>query len=243
MIRWLPKSTNARFTRQCPAPSTSPYGRPGTSPWPNSPRWSIGPSRRSWTGLARLRRQPRDGRDMRRTTAASVENTLEVVDPHHIPAQDQLLLILRHAGEVAGDGLARLREGGVEVRVVGAPHHLVHADQVAAAYAGHIILEGGVHLAAPVVDRVQVELGKAWAKAPGGPFQPLQIVRDPADVVLDRDDLELRVPLKHTARDHFGDGLEGRHRQHDAVDDRIRAHLRPALAGENVDIDREVIGF
>src|SRR5262249_55152190 len=139
------------------------------------------------------------------------EDALEVVDPHLVPAQDQLLLVLGHAGEVAGDGLARLREGGVEVRVVRTPHHLVHADQVAAAHAGHIVLEGGVHLAAPVVGGVHLDLGEARAEAPGIPLQPLQVVRDPADVVLDRDDLQLRMPIEHTSRDHFSDGLEGWH--------------------------------
>src|ERR687883_101364 len=53
MIHWPLKNTNGRFTRQCPAPSTSHYGRPATFPWPNSPRRSIGPSRPSWICLVR----------------------------------------------------------------------------------------------------------------------------------------------------------------------------------------------
>ena len=53
----------------------------------------------------------------------------------------------------------------------------------------------------------------------------------------------LRMPLQHGARDHLGDRLEGRHRQHDAVDDRIGANLRPALAGEDVDVDGQVVLF
>src|SRR6266446_521600 len=187
--------------------------------------------------------QSLDRRDRCCTVAASGEHLLEVVDPEHVPTQDQLLLVLGHTGEVAGDRFARLGEGGVEVRVVRAPQHLVHADQVAAAYAGNIVLESGVHLATPIVGRVPLELGEAWGESPGVPLQPLQVVRDPADVVLDRDELQMRMPLKHGARDHFGDRLEGRHRQHDAVHDRIGAHLWPALAGEDVDIDGEVVLF
>src|SRR5215475_1713601 len=51
------------------------------------------------------------------------------------------------------------------------------------------------------------------------------------------------MPLKHRARDHFRDRLEGRDWQHDAVHDRIGANLWPALAGEDMDIDGEVILF
>src|SRR6059058_2295045 len=53
MIRWPPKNTNGRCTRWCPVPSISHYGRPATFPWPNSPLWSIRPSRHSWRRLVR----------------------------------------------------------------------------------------------------------------------------------------------------------------------------------------------
>src|SRR4029079_6029327 len=134
-------------------------------------------------------RLPVWARGRRRTAAVSGEDSLEVVDPDHVPAQDQLLFILRHVDKVAGDRLARLREGRIEVRVVRAPHHLVHADQITAAHAGHIVLEGGIHLATPVVSRTPRELRKTGGEGPGVPPQPLQVVRDPADVVLNRDEL------------------------------------------------------
>jgi len=51
-----------------------------------------------------------------------------------------------------------------KVRVVGAPHHLVHTDQVAAAHAGTSSWEGGVHLATPVVGTFPVSWGKRGAK-------------------------------------------------------------------------------
>src|SRR4030095_1072109 len=102
---------------------------------------------------------------------------------------------------------------------------------------------GGVHLAAPVVGRVPLELGKARREAPGVPLQTPQGVRDPADVALDRDERQIRMPLQDGARDHFRDRLEGWDWQHDTVHDRIGANLWPTLAGEDVDIDGEVVLF
>jgi hypothetical protein len=51
------------------------------------------------------------------------------------------------------------------------------------------------------------------------------------------------MPLQDGARDHFRDRLEGWDWQHDTVHDRIGANLWPALAGEDVDIDGEVVLF
>jgi hypothetical protein len=80
------------------------------------PHWAQG----LWSSIAHIREATRvfdharcrerpcnvclDSGDRRRTAAALVENALEIVDPYHIPAQDQGLLVIGHAGKIAGDG-------------------------------------------------------------------------------------------------------------------------------------------
>src|SRR5690349_5218151 len=66
---------------------------------------------------------------------------VEVVDTRGVAAHDLRLLVLRHARQDLGEDLARLRERGFAVRVVGAPHHVVDPDHVAQADADRVLLE------------------------------------------------------------------------------------------------------
>src|SRR6266851_506891 len=98
--------------------------------------------------------------------------------------------------EVAGDDLLRMRPGRGLVRVVARPHHPVDADELAALHPDVIEDVGGPHLPREILARLQ--LYARGGRALGEAVHALQEIGDPADIVLGRDDLQLRETVEDT---------------------------------------------
>src|SRR5262245_6078254 len=82
----------------------------------------------------------------------------EAVDPCGVAADDPGLLVLGHARKDLGQDLPRLRECGLAVRIVRAPHHVVDADHVAQANADRVFLKAQHDVAMEEVTRSQAAL-------------------------------------------------------------------------------------
>ena len=70
------------------------------------------------------------------------------------------LLVVRHAGEDLGQDLSRLGERRLAVGIVGAPHHVVHADHVPQANADGVLLEAEHDVLAEEVARAEAVLNR-----------------------------------------------------------------------------------
>src|SRR5438093_1270465 len=78
---------------------------------------------------------------------------VEVVHARGIAADDPGLLVVRHAGQDLRQDLPRLGKRGFAVRIVRAPHHVVHADRVAQSDTDGVLLEAQHDVAAKEVAR------------------------------------------------------------------------------------------
>jgi len=117
---------------------------------------------------------------------------VETVEPGGVGAGDLELVLGAGILEVARDDLLRMRPGRSLVRVVGRLHHLVDTDEMAAGDADKVVDVGRPHLALEVLARLQL-IGEAGGDplALEGAVHALQIIGQPADIVLGRDDLQL----------------------------------------------------
>src|SRR5215468_2732119 len=93
------------------------------------------------TCAPRPRSARRPSREVESSNVGDHLRHVEPVDACGIAADDLRLLGLGHPREDFGQDLARLRERGLAVRIVRAPHHIVHADHVAQADANRVLLE------------------------------------------------------------------------------------------------------
>src|SRR5262245_4114897 len=116
-------------------------------------------SSHDWKRAVSLNSARTPGSSMRREVGSSSMGALpppghvEAVHARGVGAHDLGLLVLRHAGEDLAQDLARLREGGLAVGIVRAPHHVVHADLVAQADADAVLLEAQDDVAVEEVAR------------------------------------------------------------------------------------------
>src|SRR5437016_7193019 len=140
---------------------------------------------------------------------------VEAVEPGGVGAGDLELVFGAGILEVARDDLLRVRPGRSLVRVVGRPHHLVDTDEMAAGDADEVVDVGGPHLALKVLARFQL-IGEAGGDplALEGAIHALQIIGQPADIVLGGDDLQLRKAVEHAREDQHAERLLDLVRQH-----------------------------
>jgi hypothetical protein len=129
------------------------------------------------------------------------------------------------------------------VRIVGRPHHPVDPDEVAVGDADEVIDVGGPHLAPEILAGLQL-VGETGgdALALEGAIHTLQIVGQPTDIVLRRDDLQLRKPVEHAGEDQHAERLLDLVRQHGRAHV-ARAPIKLAFhphAGDRVQADRHL---
>src|SRR5262245_15962050 len=131
----------------------------------------------------------------------------EAVELGDVAARDPEAIVRAGLLEVAGDDLLRMGPRRSLVRVVRGPHQLVDADKVAVGHADVVVDVGAVHLAPEVLAGLEPELeARRGAAELEGEGHALQVVRQPAAVVLGRDDLELREPVEHAREDEHAEG-------------------------------------
>src|SRR5256885_12441430 len=91
-------------------------------------------SSHDWKRAASVKRAGTPGSSIRSEVGSSSTSVhLRHVEPVHargVPADDLRLLVFGHPGQNLREDLARPREGGFAVRIVRAPHHVVHADRI-----------------------------------------------------------------------------------------------------------------
>src|SRR6267143_3849561 len=140
---------------------------------------------------------------------------VEAVEPGGVGAGDLELVLGARILEVARDDLLRVRPGRGLVRVVGRPHHLVDADEMAAGDADEVVDIGGPHLALEVFARLEL-IGEAGgdALALEGAVHALQIIGQPADIVLGGDELQLWKAVEHAGEDQDAERFLDLVRQH-----------------------------
>src|SRR5262249_21423869 len=146
--RGRPAAEAARSVPISPAARERPFRRPGRA-W--RARSASAATLRSGTvtksrgartpGAAAHRQGSPEAPASSRTAPGEEPGDVEAVEACGIAADALRLLGLGHAGEDLRDDLPRLRERGLAVGVVGAPHHVVHADDVAQADADRVLLE------------------------------------------------------------------------------------------------------
>ena len=129
------------------------------------------------------------------------------------------------------------------MRVIRRPHDAVDPDKTAVRDADIIIDVGRPHLPLEIFAGLQL-LRKAGRGARAGrdPVHTLQVIGDPADIVLGRDDLQIREAVEHAREDQHAE------RFLDLVAEHGRAHIALAPiplaldphAGDRVQADRHV---
>src|SRR5436190_9872807 len=128
-----------------------------------------------------------------------------VVEARGVVARDLSSLAVRNAIEDALEDLPRLREGGLGVRVVRAPHERVEADEFAIANAEAVFLERQKHVAVEEIARARVAL-EAVPGLPAralriGVVEPVDEVRRPGELVLGRADSQPWIALEDAGQD------------------------------------------
>src|SRR5882672_3059001 len=178
-----------------------------------TPPWCDSPTPPNWlrqTGPAKLA-----GSLAVRSTYPCAAHLAQVkaVELSDVLSDDLALLYLADVLEVAFDNVARMWPGRGGVGVVGRPHHVVHPDPVPAGNPEGVIDERAVHLASEVFAGLQGQLCRprrhrtGWAEAREAPVHALQIVRQPAAVILGRDDLQAWEPFQHAGEDEDAKGF------------------------------------
>src|SRR5213593_2513924 len=116
----------------------------------------------------------------------------EAVELGDVAARDPEPVVRAGVLEVARDDNLRVGPRRGLVRIVGGPHELVDADEVAVGDPDVVVDVGAIHLALEVLAGLpgELEAGRV-ATALEGAVHPLQVVRQPAAVVLRRDDLQI----------------------------------------------------
>src|SRR5215813_2819125 len=166
-------------------------------------------SSHDWKRAASVNSARTPGSSMRSEVGSSSMGThlrrLEPVDARGIAPDDLRLLVVGHARQNLGEDLARLRERGLAVRIVRAPHHVVDADHVAQANADRVLLEAQhdvpveevawLHAVLEAIDRLAGTLAI-------GVVHRRQDVRRPRELELDDRDGQPRIALEHAREDH-----------------------------------------
>src|SRR6266849_800131 len=171
----------------------------------------------------------------------------EAVELGGVAARDLEPVFRAGVLEVARDDLLRARPRRRLVRIVGGPHELVDSDEVAVGDPDVVVDIGAVHLALEVFAglQAQLEAGRV-ATALEGAVHPLQVIRQPAAVVLSRDDPEIREAVEHAGEDEHAEGALDLVRQDGGAHVAIaEAPLTlPAHARDRVQADRgtELLG-
>ena len=178
----------------------------------------------------------------------------EAVETGGVVADDRPRLVGGHVGQdLLHDGL-RARKRRLGVRVVGAPHQRLDADDVAHAHAVAVLLEAGEAVAVPEVGRERALLLEPVPLATTRPVRVgvvhlVEEERDPRELVLDRADPQPREPLEHAGEDEVGDRLADlvvlvdEHRRRHVLDverERGVTATRIAAVGCGVEADRQV---
>src|SRR6516225_1174896 len=146
--------------------------------------------------------------------------SVEAVEPGGVAAGDLELVLRTCVLEVAGDDLLRVRPGRGLVRIVGRPHQFVDADELSALNADIVVDIGGPHLTLEILARLEL-VGKAGSDALAfeSAVHALQVIGQPADIVLGRHDLQLREAVEHAGENQRAERLLDLVRQHG------RAHI------------------
>src|SRR5262249_8436207 len=130
-----------------------------------------------------------------------------------VPSHDLPLLGLADVLEVTCDNVARMRPGGGSVGVIGGPHDVVYPNPLPAGDPKGVIDEGAIHLTPKVFAGLQGQLRRPWRRsarwteACKGSVHALQVVGQPAAVVLCRYELQAREPFQHAGEDEDAEGL------------------------------------
>src|SRR5262245_12635469 len=166
-------------------------------------------SSHDWKRAASVKSARTPGSSIRRDVGSSSMGThlrrLEPVDARGIAADDLRLLVLGHPGQDLGQDLPRLRERGLAVRIVRAPHHVVDADHVAQANADRVLLEAQHDVAMEEVARPQAALEAIDRLAGALAVRVVhrgQDVRRPRELEFDYGQGEPRVALEDAGEDH-----------------------------------------
>src|SRR5580704_16057573 len=142
------------------------------------------------------------------TSQPGVRLSVETVEPGGVGAGDLEAVFGAGVLEVARDDVLRMRPGRSLVRVIRRPHQLVDADEVPVGDADIVIDVGGPHLTLEILARFQlVRKAGRDALALEGAVHALQIIRQPADIVLGRDDLQFREAVEHAREDQHAERL------------------------------------
>src|SRR6266571_2559272 len=130
---------------------------------------------------------------------------LQMVYPGGILAGDLGLLLLRALRQNLLQDLLRPWEGRFDMRIIGAPQEIVHADDVPQLDPQAIFLEAIEHVAVEVVagqhgllKPVAVLLDSLSVRV----VDPVQEMGDPGQLHLHRPNVQLRMALKDPAEDH-----------------------------------------
>ena len=98
------------------------------------------------------------------------------------------------------------------MRVVAGPHVVVHAKEIRVAHADLIVNECGVHLAAEVLARQQLQVRAAFRAEPEraqlvkSQVRTGEEMRHPADVVFRGHELQVRKTFQHPTEQQRGKG-------------------------------------
>src|SRR5262245_44049090 len=156
--------------------------------------------RGDYRGVAR---RPLKAKESREYPACSPD--IELVQPRGVVARDLSALVVRHTIQDALEDLPRLREGGLGVRVVRAPHERVDADELAIANAEAVFLKRQEHVAVEEIARAGVALEAVPRLAARalriGVVEPVDEMRRPGQLVLGRADPQPRIALEDARED------------------------------------------
>ena len=121
-----------------------------------------------------------------------------------LPTDDGVLLFGLDAGHRLVDHLAAVRPVVAVVRIVGAPHHVLHTDLVTVADGVVVTHEGTAHVRGPVARRrpFELEVGPA-AVAPVAIVHRLEEVREPPHADLDHADVQVRESVEDAREDQL----------------------------------------
>src|SRR5215831_20181089 len=154
------------------------------------------PSGAAWSG--------RTGARTRHAMATSAARLREgkAVEASHILPNDLPPLCLGDSCEVALDDLPGMRPGRHGVRIVRGPHDVLDPDELAARDTHPIVDERREDLAPEVLAGRELQRGRIEiAIFVLGLIELLQEERNPADLVLGGDELEIRESLEHAGED------------------------------------------
>src|SRR5579875_1326805 len=171
--------------------------------------------------------------------------SFQSIKPRRITTYYPAFFTFGHTSEGFFDILARMRPGGVSMRVIGGPHQVVHTDQIAQPDTGFVFNEGSVDLAMEIVTgRHRQFQPRPEAMALIDAVGALEEIRYPADVAFHRDDCELGKQFADPAeqqprqRFHVADGVDQDLTRHQAAHILLgMEHLAPGIADRKMEMD------